>query len=220
MDDDRSASHSETTRRERRIQRQRLDIMDAASSLFALNGYAATTTKDIAAAVDIGESTLYSYFPGKQEIMLAIFDEQSRRLDAILVSLSDLDDFQSYVEFVDTLTASLLEKVDYTRALIGEAWINDLILNEYVVNRGVILTAHLEMFISRRIETGDFRSVDARMAARIIIATFIGALIPYLRGVQAPPDPDERKLLSEALVRMIADGIAQHPRKSEFSGQP
>ena len=210
----------EQTRRERRIQRQRAEIMDAAAGLFALNGYAATTTKDIASAVDIGESTLYSYFPGKLDIMLAIFDEQSTRLDAILTSLSDLQDFPAYIDFVDLLTITLLEKVDYTRALIGEAWINDRILNEYVVARGQIISSHLETFITERIQAGELRNVDGRLTARIIIATFIGALLPYLRGVNPPPDAEERRALSTAVVRMIADGIARQPRMSEFSGEP
>ena len=209
-----------TTRRERRILRQRQDIMDAAARLFAVNGYAATTTKDIAEAVDVGESTLYSYFPGKQEIMLAIFDEQNRRLDTILKSLPNLDFFQSYINFVDMITETLLAKVDYTRALIGEAWINDRILNDYVVTRGQLLVNHLEKFITSRIESGDLRQVDPRMTARIMIATFIGALLPVLRGVEDPPDPGKRKELSEAVVRMLADGIAHHPRKSELSGEP
>jgi AcrR family transcriptional regulator len=212
-----SIDHPGTTRRDRRILRQRQDIMDAAASLFAANGYAATTTKDIAAAVDIGESTLYGYFPGKQEILMAIFGEQSKQVDAILASISSLDDYQSYVSFVDLLMETLLSKVDYTRALIGEAWINDRVLNEYVMTRARILTQYLEAFIASRIENGDFRPVEPRLTARIIIATFIGALLPVLRGVQPPPDPLQRKALAEAVVKMISDGIAVHPGRQDLT---
>ena len=204
------------TRRERRIQRQRLDIMDAAANLFATNGFASSTTKDIAAAADIGESTLYGYFPGKREILQAILDEQRHRIDAIMASISDLDDYPSYVIFVDNLMATLLAKVDYTRALIGEAWINDVILNEYVVNRFQGFVEFLEAFIASRIDRGDFRPMEPRLAARIMIATFIGALVPVLRGVQPPPEPDKRRTLAEAVVRMIADGIYLHPERRDI----
>ena len=67
----------EQTRRERRIERQRKIIMDAAAELFAQKGYMATTTKDIADAVDIGESTLYGYFSSKKEVLQAILSQQA-----------------------------------------------------------------------------------------------------------------------------------------------
>ncbi len=60
------------TRRDRRIKRQRQEITDAAARLFASQGYGATTTRDIAQAVDMGESTLYGYFSSKQDILVAI----------------------------------------------------------------------------------------------------------------------------------------------------
>jgi len=208
---ERLTSMTGETRRERRIQRQRQDIMDAAANLFAANGYASTTTKDIAAAVDIGESTLYGYFPGKREILLAILNEQSRRIDSILASVSNLDGYQSYVDIVDLLMETLLSKVDYTRALIGEAWINDRVLNEYVIARAQVLTQFLEAFITSRIEADDFRPVEPRLTARIIHATFIGALLPVLRGMQPPPEAMQRHALAESVVQIISDGISLHP---------
>ena len=141
-------------------------------------------------------------------------------MDSVLFNLPDLNDFQSYIEFVDMLTETLLARVNYTRALIGEAWINDSILNEYVVTRGQLLVKYLESFITSRIDSGDLRPVEPRMTARIMIATFIGAWLPVLRGFEEPPDASRRKEVSEAVVRVIADGIAHHPRRSELGGMP
>ena len=138
------------TRRDRRIHRQRQDIMDAAAGLFAEKGYAATTTKDIALAADIGESTLYSYFPGKREILLAILDQQASQVDEILASITALGDYQSYVDALDRLMERLLARVDYTRALIAEAWVNTGILNQYVLGRAARITQFLENLIEKR----------------------------------------------------------------------
>ncbi len=196
------------TRRDRRIQRQRQDITDAAARLFANNGYAATTTKDIAAAVDVGESTLYSYFPGKREILLAILEQHGRRLDEILSPLTTLDDAASYVDLLDKLMESLLEKVDYTRALLAEAWVDRGVLDEFVTGRANQITALIETTLVNKMQSGDVRPVDPHLTARTIVGTFLAALLPVLRGIEPPPAPAERRALSEAIIRLILYGIA------------
>ena len=199
------------TRRDRRIQRQRQDIMDAAASLFAEKGYAATTTKDIARSADIGESTLYSYFAGKREILLAILDHQASQIDDILASITTLGDVQSYIDALDRLLERLFARVDYTRALIAEAWVNTGILNEYVLGRAARMNQFLEALVNEKIRAGVLRPVDARLAAQLIIATCISAMLPVLRGIQPPPDAAGRKYLAEMIIRLILDGIAIHP---------
>lgn len=47
-------------------------ILDGALALFGTRGYAATTVRDIAAAVGIKAASLYNHFAGKQEIFEAL----------------------------------------------------------------------------------------------------------------------------------------------------
>ena len=53
----------------------------------------ATTTKDIAEAVDIGESTLYGYFSSKKEVLQAILSQQAEMVDALLMHLDRIGRF-------------------------------------------------------------------------------------------------------------------------------
>src|SRR5512135_2681631 len=147
---------SPSTRRDRRIDRQRRQIMDAAAHVFAEKGYAATTTKDIALAADVGESTLYNYFESKRDILLAIAAYQAGLLDAVFQKAEKLESRQQMVEYFVTAMDILLAQSHYIRALIGEAWVNDEILYSHLVSRLNQISQFLEAFIRVKISAGVF----------------------------------------------------------------
>jgi AcrR family transcriptional regulator len=55
--------------RERKKQRTREQIIEAAFELFHEHGYHATTVADIAAAADIAPRTFFAYFPSKEAVV-------------------------------------------------------------------------------------------------------------------------------------------------------
>jgi TetR/AcrR family transcriptional regulator, regulator of mycofactocin system len=72
--------------RERKKQRTREQIIEAAMGLFAERGYHATTIADIATAADIAPRTFFSYFPSKEAV---VFYNVDRDLDRLASALSD-----------------------------------------------------------------------------------------------------------------------------------
>jgi AcrR family transcriptional regulator len=197
----------EGTRRERRIQRQRQLIMDAAAELFAQKGYQATTTKDIAQAVDLGESTLYGYFSSKQEVLQAILSNQAEMVDSLLIHLTELEDRQSLVDLVDLLMEKILTRTVYNRVLIAEAWTDDEVLRGFVIVHWQPIMETLQNFIVLRTNAGIFRSIEPGLGARMILAFFIAAILPVLRGVEPPPSPEQRHHLAEMIVELISSGL-------------
>jgi AcrR family transcriptional regulator len=195
------------TRRERRIERQRKVIMDGAAELFAQKGYRATTTKDIADAADIGESTLYGYFSSKKELLQAILSQQAEIVDALLVHLIELEDLQSFVDLVDLLMEKILTRTVYNRVLIAEAWTDDEILQSYVIARWRPVMQTLQSFISTKIKNGLFRPTEPEMGARMIMGSFVAAILPVLRGVEPPPTPERRHALAVMIVETISNGL-------------
>ena len=57
-------------------------ILDAALSLFVDNGYAQVSIRNIAVKVDYSPGAIYSYFPSKDDIFLALAEEGFRLLGA------------------------------------------------------------------------------------------------------------------------------------------
>jgi AcrR family transcriptional regulator len=207
MIEEKIISHPEA-RRKRRVQHQRKIIMDAAADLFARSGYQGTSIKDIASAVDLGESTLYGYFPAKQDILRAILTQQVEIVDSLLVHLNELKDRQSFVDLIEVIMEKITSNLVYNRVLFSEAWLNDEVLRVFVITRWLPVLDILQNFISEKISSGVFRPIDPRLAARMIIATFIGALLPVLRGIEPAPSAEQRHILSESIVELLYEGLA------------
>lgn len=53
----------------------RAQLLDAAFKLFVANGYAGTSLTDVASLAGVGRTTLYEYFPNKEELYLRMIED-------------------------------------------------------------------------------------------------------------------------------------------------
>ena len=58
-----------------RLEQREADILQAATKLFAADGFHATSTRKIAAAAGVSEGTVFHYFSTKNALLLAILDD-------------------------------------------------------------------------------------------------------------------------------------------------
>ncbi len=159
----------------------RTRICERALDLFAEKGYAASTMKDIAAAVGMKDASLYNHFPGKQALFEAVISWQLDRLTATLrggraLALPD-DDAGAYLtcdasELLPVVLASyepfftdrqliclrhILESERHRDARLAEAY------------RTVFIDRPLELqraIFARLVDEGLFAPCDIRLAAR------------------------------------------------------
>ncbi|MFB7663922.1 TetR/AcrR family transcriptional regulator [Kitasatospora sp. NPDC056138] len=91
--------------RERKKQRTRDSLVEAAHRLFLVHGYGRTTVDEIAATVDVSQRTFFRYFENKEEVALAV--------------MADAEDF-----FIECLRRRPAEEnpLEAMRASITEAW--------------------------------------------------------------------------------------------------
>jgi AcrR family transcriptional regulator len=81
-----STAGSAGTLRERKRDRTRKALIDAAIDLFERNGYDGTTVADIAEAADIGTRTFFSYFASKEELL---FPQSDARVAAAVTAIAN-----------------------------------------------------------------------------------------------------------------------------------
>jgi AcrR family transcriptional regulator len=74
---------ADLTLRERKQQRAREQIVEAAFALFAERGFAQVTVADIAERAEVGRTTFFRYFGDKQEV---VFAHEEGLLDAVAVA--------------------------------------------------------------------------------------------------------------------------------------
>ncbi|HVO41636.1 MAG TPA: TetR/AcrR family transcriptional regulator [Aggregatilineales bacterium] len=204
---DKSQDNHGETRRDRRIQRKREEILAAATQIFAQKGFASTTTRDIADAADIGESTLYSYFDSKRAILLAILNETRSLFDTLLLGASGIATREALIDLVDRCLELAIARMPFTRTVLAEAWFDDDILKNFVMARLQQISQLLQDFIADEIKAGVLRPIDPALGARLALGMFFALVLPFVRGIEPPPQPEQRHALAEMMISLLLDGI-------------
>jgi AcrR family transcriptional regulator len=128
--------------RERKKQRTRSAIQDAALDLFEEQGYEATTVDQIAARAEVAPATLFRYFPSKAELLVG---DNNETLPAIVATVlerpADEDGMtairraivEQWVPAIDPTTAARRARIVATSDLLsglsyhrGQSWLTDL----------------------------------------------------------------------------------------------
>ncbi|WP_214400902.1 TetR family transcriptional regulator [Pseudonocardia lacus] len=92
--------------RERKKQRTRDALTDAAYALFREKGFDATTVDEIAAAVEVSPRTFFRYFASKEDLALAPLNQQ---LAAMLTALAARPAGESVLTALRAATVEVLE---------------------------------------------------------------------------------------------------------------
>jgi len=202
MTDDKVAA-----RRERRITARRMQILDAAARVFAEKGFHRATTKEIAAAADVSEGTIYNYFGGKREILSAIVNETETPMVAALLEMGELGDREAMIEMIEKGLSITEAQLPFNRTLFSEAWVDNGIMEEAVTARIKRIHQLLAKYIAERIAAGVFRPVDPALVAQLVMGMFGGLIVPAIRGMAPLPSAEKRHALAEAMVDLLLDGV-------------
>jgi AcrR family transcriptional regulator len=195
-----SRADSGHTLRDRKRERTRQAIVDAATDLFERHGYDQTTVADIAAAADIGTRTFFSYFASKEEVL---FPENDRRvraaMDAIATRRSDEGP-------ADVLLRALRDVGDTEMDMVSRlAALRIRLIQTVPTVRGRALQIQLEAQrdIARHLHAAFPDELD-EVSAAALVGAFIGAVAGALQVLFDEPDaiPDDPALLRARMEQL------------------
>ena len=201
--------------RERKKQRTRETIANAARQLFAERGYHATTLPEIAEAADVSTRTIFAYFPSKEDILFSDFPIMKEALARALaerpegedaletvrrfilslhkVEKSDLDEqMRLCIESDETLRSHLRARLAQLGEMIAPAIAKDLDAADNDL-RPQVVAASLTAAFNVLSERGDGPSRKPKSADEF--AALIDPVITFLRGgLDALKEPNRREI--------------------------
>jgi AcrR family transcriptional regulator len=196
--------------RERKKEQTRRAIEDAAFRLFAEHGFQATTVADIAEAADVAPRTFFAYFPSKEDVLFADFDETSEALAARLRDrLPGETTFDALRAWITGLLPDL--EADENREALRHRLCSEY---ESIAAHERHLMARFEAIIAESV-AADLGDAPSDLRPRMIAAAAIAALMamrPDDPGAEELPPQEKLQRLDEALEFLRGGVVAVSAR--------
>lgn len=153
---------------------QREHLVDTALGLFAEQGYDATSVKQIATAAGVAIGLLYHYFPGKKDVLRAIWDRHSFLPELrTLLSVKHGEPAPYVLQAAAEQFSALLDRRESLfRLMVRESQSNPEVAAcmNAVVTEGI---AALGAYLDTRIQVGELRPHDTTLTARMLMGTVL-----------------------------------------------
>jgi AcrR family transcriptional regulator len=187
-------------------------ILDMAKTLFAQQGFEATTTRDIAQASQIAVGTLFNYFPTKESIVECLVSE------AWALALEGPNDSLTLVEVLFSQAAGILRKLrPYRKYLpaVLETTLSPLAVRDGPQPGRSLGAAHLEAVS----EIAAAHRHQLSSVALQLYWTLLTGVLTFWAGDRSPRQEDTLALLDESLA-MFVGWLTTRPDQSSNNSQP
>ena len=189
-------------------ERRRGQILDAATSVFAAQGFATADVQEIANKTGVGKGTIYRYFPSKEELFLAAVDHGMRNLklavDAAAASAKQplnqiAEGVLAYLTFFD-------ERPEIVELLVQErAHFRDRKRPTYFVHREANMGPWQDLF-RELIRAGTVRDLPVEQITEVISDLLYGMMFTnYFAGRKASPANQCKDALDILFHGLLAD---------------
>ena len=198
---------TETLQRDETIVR---DIIDAARELFKRSGFKKTTMEDIARSMGKAKSSLYYYYPGKEDIFQAVVQtEMNELLDQIRLAIGNATTSR---EKLAAYCRCRLEKLNQLCNL-SDALKSEIADLDYVMTglKHRFDTTHVELvkeILEEGVRNSEFKKINPaniELVAYLMVSSFRGLAVPLMVGQHRP----RLDLQIDSIVDIMVDGIAR-----------
>jgi AcrR family transcriptional regulator len=184
-----------------RVERKKRDTLErikrAARALFARKGFGATTTREIAAAADVGIGTVFLHAISKQDLLVMIFREEAgRAVDAALDNLAEGPLIDGLLRIFDALIAHHERDIGLARVFVKELpFVDDARHGRAAFMSD--LFRRIAAMIEQAQERGELRrGIPSLRLAKNLFALYFGILLEWLGTAGITPEERDRALRS------------------------
>jgi len=190
---------------------RRREIEDVASDLFREQGYAATSVRGIARALDIQGASLYAHVTSKEDVLWAIVDRAASRFEAAADAAEARADANhpgnhaaQLSELARGHVGTITQDVGAASVFVGDWRSLGPERRAAILARRDAYERRFRELISAGMATGEFRMTDPALAAMLVLGA--------LNSIATWYDPDGRlpadrivDLAAESVVRTVAE---------------
>jgi AcrR family transcriptional regulator len=195
--------------RERKKERTRAALIEAAADLFSRNGYDETTVAQIAAAADVSPRTFFSYFRTKEEVL---FVDNAERLRIAHAAVRQRLPGERPVDVLIRTAEQILTTGTFTSELFARLAPLRIRL---ILGNPALQGYALRLLLSGQTELAQglhetFADELDEVIAAAMVGAFIGALVAVVMQLFAEvPDPEQALLADqERLLAELRRGMA------------
>jgi AcrR family transcriptional regulator len=176
------------------VSRRRHEILDVALRLFAERGFNETSMRAIGEAAGAGKSTIYDYFPSKDEILIFFVVDEVRQLTAQATQVIAMD-----LTCAEKIRRIMRNQLDFTVAnrslYLRLAFESQRLSLESQQRIQLQRHSYQDMvcdLVRQGVQTGEFRPVNPLLAVRGMFALLTAATIT------SRPTGSPEEMLAEA----------------------
>ena len=206
-----------------RIKAERADeILEAAARVFARRGFQRATIKEIAAAAEVAEGTIYNYFQSKRDLLMGILERLiAESLSQVLEY--DLQDIKSEpVSLVRAILRSRLELISRNRelmhAIFTEVYQDSQLRQQFF--REIILpfVSRFEALLVEGSQAGLCRPLNPVGITRAMMGLFLVFHFLVLTGVDEQLAAIPTEELAGQWAELFLYGLLDKPAPQEAEG--
>lgn len=184
-------------------------ILDAAVNVFSRKGYHETKVDDIVEASDTSKGSVYFYFPGKQQIFLALVDKFADVLQRRIIEA--VADEQDGVQRVNLALEVCLETFAQYRGLAKIFLVQAVGLGQVFEEKRLEIhdrfAGVIRAYLDQAVAAGDIAPIDTEVVAY----AWMGAINEVvIRWVYTGQPEAERLLVPLRTMLLRSVGISEH----------
>ncbi len=189
---------------------RRLQIMDAAFSVFSRKGFERATIPEIAEAAGISVGTIYNYYQNKRDLLVSMVGSyvMTERVAALLKGTPSEDETLFLSSIIESRLDISSSNADKLISLIGEIYRDPKLRKRYCERILYPMLKLMQGYVESKVAAGAFRPVDSGICARTLVSTGLGlSILGRLEGENSPLTGRQRKKALAVVVRIVLDGV-------------